>query len=623
MEVDHPPSGEDAPPGEGAPPGGHAPSSGEHDPTGAAGTPARPRWRASPAGLLLALAVTLPVVAAAVSIAGRDWYPSGDQALEILRIRDVGGPHTPLLGAWSRWGWAHPGPLLFWALAPFEVVLGDRGVLAGTAALNLLAAVGIVLVAHRRGGPHLAVLAALVVALLVRAMGGEILDPWNPWPALLAFVLFVLLVWSVTCGDLAMLPIAVLAGSFAVQCHLGYLPLVGGLLLLAVGVAVWQAVRARREPGPARASPLRWLAVAAGVAALLWLPALVQQVTGDPGNLGRILAYLRHPEEDLSGWDAVFGTLGAQVRPAGPWVTGRDTNVFDFSSTGATHQALAGLVVAVTAAVWAWRRGARDAARLTLVALVTLGLGVLATARVTGIFLPYVLRWWWGIAAVFWLSVAWSIVSAIGRPRVRSAVSQVALVGLAAAVAASLASLPAPLPVPTASEGLAAVVGPTAAALEPGGRYLVHGVELGDAEPGLHLALAERGFDVFAPHEPDAEARYGARRLASPDEVDGVVTVAEVGEQDLGWRPPPGSRRVAGWDPLSPRERARYRELEARIRADLGDGAPERRLLLRQRYATDLAVTMGASRADIDELNRLQARGEALVVYLSPPPRDA
>ena len=62
------------------------------------------------------------------ALAQRAWAPSGDRAIQVLRISDVGTSHTPLTGSWSRFGWDHPGPIVFWVLAPFARLLGDRGV---------------------------------------------------------------------------------------------------------------------------------------------------------------------------------------------------------------------------------------------------------------------------------------------------------------------------------------------------------------------------------------------------------------------------------------------------------------------------------------------------------------
>ena len=63
------------------------------------------------------------VVAAVITRAGRAYLPLGDEANIDLRVRDVFTGDTPLVGAYSR-GFSHPGPLLFWLLAPLSAVTG-------------------------------------------------------------------------------------------------------------------------------------------------------------------------------------------------------------------------------------------------------------------------------------------------------------------------------------------------------------------------------------------------------------------------------------------------------------------------------------------------------------------
>ena len=112
-----------------------------------------------------------------------------------MRISEVGGRHTPLVGAHSRYGWDHPGPLLFWGLAPFRWRFGTTGVLVGVVVLNVLAIVGALsspagAVACRswcRGGAVLTLTWALGPSLLA--------DPWNPWVTVLPCFTFVLLAW--------------------------------------------------------------------------------------------------------------------------------------------------------------------------------------------------------------------------------------------------------------------------------------------------------------------------------------------------------------------------------------------------------------------------------------------
>ena len=259
--------------------------------------------------VLVLVLVLAPVLAVCVSVIGRHWHTGGDQALEMLRIEDVGTSHTPLLGAWSRWGWAHPGPALFWALSPFYRVFGETGVPIGMGVLNGAAIAGVVLVAHRRGGSELAALAGLMMALLIRSLGVSLLvDIWNPWAAFLPFVMFVMLAWAVLCRDWAMLPIAVFVGSCVVQIHAGYLPLVAPLLAFVAAFAVVDFVRRHRAASATFADHgKRWLIATGAVAIAVWMPALVQQVTTSNGNLAALFHYVRDPSQATAGW-----TLGVR-----------------------------------------------------------------------------------------------------------------------------------------------------------------------------------------------------------------------------------------------------------------------------------------------------------------------
>jgi hypothetical protein len=570
----------------------------------------------------LALYVTLALVAtpflvAVLSLIGRHWFPAGDQALEMLRIRDVGGRHTPLVGAWSRWGWAHPGPALFWFLAPFDRLLGANGVLVGVAVLNGASALGVVLVAYRRGGTRLAVLAGLMVALITNSLGLSLLiDPWNPWVGVLPFLFCLVASWAVVCDDLPMLPLAVLAGSFVVQAHVGFLPLVGGVLALAI---VWAIVAARKHTLP---NAGRWFTITGAVALLMWLPSIIQEIIGDPKNLSDLISYARHPTEKAAGWNTAFGTLGAQLAPVGSWLTNHEINILGLARTAHVWPGLLTVGVIAIAGWWAHRRGAHDAARLAVVALVATALALLATSRITGLFAPYLLRWWWAVAGLGFLAIAWSVVSAVKSETARTAISGVALVALAGLAIVSVTEWRAPFPEFEMSRALAAITAPTAAALDHNARYLVRGVDARtwDASTsGLIVQLTDRGYHAFAESASDTRLQYDSRMLSTSDKVDGIITVVAIPELDAGWVPPPGSRVVASYDPLTPAQRTRIHDLEAKIKADMGANAPQR-VLADSAYARGIAVDQGASPADIEEFHQLQVIGDGFIVYLSPAP---
>jgi hypothetical protein len=592
------------------------------------------------AGLLV-----LPALVAAVSLLGRHWYASGDQAFEVLRIGDVGGRHTPLVGVPSRFGWYHPGPLLFLLLAPAQRLLGETGVLAGTALVNAAALVGVAVVARRRGGTALLVWTGLLVAALVHALGpGLLLDPWNPWLALLPFLFFTLLAWSVACGDRPALPWAVGVGSFVIQTHVGYGLLVVGLLVLVLLVAVL---------GRDRTGLGRWFALAGLVLVVLWLPPLIQQAAGHPGNLGEVARYFVHPPQYTAqqaasidagpavGWKTGFGVMGRQLTPPGPWLTGRETDKFGFAASAALWPAVLVVLAVIGAGALAWWRGARDAARLAGAAVFLVVLGVVATARVNGFVAPYLVRWWWVVALVLWLSIGWCIAAALGVVPVRQgadgsplgrrglrllapAAGLVAAAGTVALVAASVAAaLPAPLPVAPASTAIAHLAPSTAAAVGRGGPELLSWMDpesLSGIGSGMFVALHRAGVDVVAP--PVLASGVGSFRTAPPASFRGVIT--GVGLPDptipsLVAQPPPGSRLVASYDPLSTQQRQEALTLQRRIRAAMGPRAPDGALVVSPNpYPQEQLVAAGAAPGDVRRLAALQSSGSPYLVYFAP-----
>ncbi|HBU01198.1 MAG TPA: hypothetical protein DEB20_01285, partial [Acidimicrobiaceae bacterium] len=171
------------------------------------------------------------------------WRPSGDWAVLTMRVEDV-GRHTPLVGPYSRFGWNHPGPLMYWLLAFPYHLFGDKpeALLAAAATLNALTVAALSAVAWRRGRLPLVALTMAATAILIHAMGPEMIrDPWNPFITLLPLALTVFLVWSVIEGDFWMWPPLAFLVSFELQSHIGYLP-----MLAMLGVSVF-AIAWRRK----------------------------------------------------------------------------------------------------------------------------------------------------------------------------------------------------------------------------------------------------------------------------------------------------------------------------------------------------------------------------------------
>jgi hypothetical protein len=256
-----------------------------------------------------------------------------------------------------------------------------------------------------------------------------------------------------------------------------------------------------------------------------------------------------------------------------------------------------------------------------VLALLVLGLGVLATARsTTNSFVPYVLRWWWAIPAIAALAVAWTAMTTCPE-RLRKPAATAIVGALVVTVIIDLAQLPAPVSESGHSRVLAALAEPTARGLDRERRYLVTSRDERGflaATSALYVELDQRGFDVFAERSEGNASRYGSWRLAKPTEVDEVVTLVNLAEVGNAWHPVVGSRRVAFWDPLTFAQRARARELEARIRAAMGDSAPSGRIVLDAPASRRAAIAGGALPDEVEELDDLQQLGDGYAVYVSP-----
>lgn len=366
--------------------------------------------------------VVIACIVVRAYLAPRGWLPTTDWALIELRVRDVGSAF-PLLGAPSAARFHHPGPLPYLLLAPLYRALGSSpDALASAAALLSAATVAAIgATAWRRGGLALvATTMAVVLWLLGSLPAGFTRDPWNPWMAVLPFFLFVLLVWSVLDGDRWMVPAAAFVGSFVLQAHVGYLLLIGAGFLAMGADVVTRALRERRadagdgEPAvPMATSRSAWAVLAAvAVLAVVWLPAIIEQFVGEPGNLSAMwTAFGAGNQGDrLSGTETV-GVLASEMGGWAPWLSGSEP------VDGIANKVLPGppaaiLVPVVMLGLGLWLSWHDSSARRFVLVMITADLvGVLSVSRVESErVLPYVVRFLWPLAACTTLAVLWAAV---------------------------------------------------------------------------------------------------------------------------------------------------------------------------------------------------------------------
>jgi hypothetical protein len=538
---------------------------------------------------LVAAVVGVPVVVAAIAVRSPRWYPLVDMAQIEWRVRDVGLAHPPLVGLGGRIvghgvQGSHPGPLSFYLLAPVYRLLGSSAwaLQASASVLNVGALAATVWAAHRRLGLRGALLAAAGLALLVRLYGTAVLVyPWNPFLPVLFWVLFLVCVWGVLCDDLPLLPVAVAAGTLCAQTHIPYVALVGGMAVVVVAALGVAFVRRRGDPGPRR-SLLIWTGGSLALGLVLWLPVVVEQLGGDPGNLSIIVDNFRHPSE------AVLGLGGARPLFLDHLnlvniVEGH--RVLD-SSSAPGFALLAAWAISAAATVW---RRERTLIALHVVVGAALVMGLAAISRIFGPPWYYLMLWAWGTAVLAMVAVAATALRLVADPLVarlpadrRGAArwAGAGVLGLVVLVPTVLAARTEPdrdFMGAGLSDQVGEVLGPVLRAIEdgevdggPDGTFLVtwaDPVNLGGQGQGLMLELEREGIDVKA-----IEAmRLGVRdhRVVEPGEADAEIHLA-IGEPAIDEaRARPGAAQLAYHDPRTPAERREYDRLTAELTAGL------------------------------------------------------
>lgn len=591
--------------------------------------------------------IVLPLVAGTIALRRPPWAPVLDLAMTELRVRDVGGAHSPLIGLPGRIGeggvqGSHPGPLSFWLLAPAYRLLGATGwaLHAATLLLDVLAVTISVVLGHRIGGRRLAVAVAVVLSLLVVGYGlGPLLEPWNPYLPLLWWLVFLLSIWATVLGDRPALLVAVASGSLCAQTHVPYLALCLGLGVLAAVVLVLEG---RRRPEE-RARTLRWVGAALALGAVLWLAPTIDQLTEDPGNYSILVDHFGSPPEAPIGLRRAgtevlehfdLGHLVVdQVRQPGLLARG-ELGRFPVASRGLVLLAAWAIAAAVT-----WRRSPRALRALHGVVAVSTVLAWYSISRVFGVVWYYLMLWLWAVALLALLALVWSTVLALSRgdpasgdgedgPPLRSAAMAVPL--LLVALLSLRATVTAPDAEPSdnrLSVVLAALAGPTTDALTAGegdatgkeGRYVVgfdDALHIGSQAYGLVTELERAGFD--AGMEPAFAVPITQHRTRRPEEATARVELV-TGVYLDAWRQVPGAVEVGPFDLRTAEERSELASLRAEVEVQLREEGLAELIPYLDTNLFRAAIDQRASEPLRVKMDRMLKIGLPTSVFITPP----
>jgi hypothetical protein len=545
-------------------------------------TDRRPLW------IALGLLVLPLVVSAGVLLirVGSSFHALGDNAQNELHTRDV-GHHLVTLGPYSRDGWNHLGPAMYYLLAlPYRLTGSySVGMYVGALLINAVAVAGMTIIAWRRGGLAVALLTVLGLAVVMQNLGPEFLrEPWNPYITVLPFGLLMFMVWELSAGRAWALPAAAAVATFLVQTHVGYVPLA---IPLFFGGAAWLVLVARRRAHDGVDGALEWPRVtraallAALVLVVMWTPPVIGMIRHTPGNLGTATRYFINGKGNHNLLDG-YRVVAQQFSTRPEWVIGAHTpNSFSGEPDFLVHTPVPWLIIPFALAVWLlWRRRVGEGARLAAIVAVASALGILAVSRTIGPVYFYRLRWTWllgmlGVVLVGW--ALWVVASAASRPSHKARLLvpvAVAIVALTAVNTASAARTSTPTK--PDSTTLANLL-PTLRRAIPNrtGVVLVRqgGFSFSGYRNGLVLWLERNGIEARVLDALEAAQGVGVQRVYHGEAIRTIVTLGADAAYDT-LAADPRERRVAYQGTLPPAERAAVVSRLATLRQQSHPGPP-------------------------------------------------
>ena len=385
------------------------------------------------------------------------------------------------LGVFDHNGWSHPGPAYYYYQSIVYRLLGNRpaSLFLGSCLLSGASALGALWVVRRRSTPVRALLTAGLLcwlgilltqhnpAALTYSEGplGALVSPWNPMVVILPLVLLAVLVAASIDGSALCVVASAVVATFVIQANISSGPL--ALTLVLLGLLGW-AVAAWRG----RAEPIHWRSWVLGagfiaILVLMWIPPLMEEVGGHPGNLTMIWRFFNeeHAGQSLSAGAWTLVSVGATA------VVGPSQVMGSLLGSRPPHSAIGVLVLlvsmtcALTSVVLGLKQRRRFALGLGIVASLGMIALLLSFLNVIGFIFGYLALWGTVVPMIGFLSIAMLRTPSIVR-RTRAdllAKSAIAVASITCSVAFCIAATSLP-PVSEASDPavakMAALVSP-------------------------------------------------------------------------------------------------------------------------------------------------------------------
>ncbi len=460
-----------------------------------------------------------------------------DHALIEMRTRDVFSADPPLIGAYSRFGWAHPGPVFNYLYAVPYRLFGTDSAAIHLAALTVnLLLLGWLAWLLRNAGRSVNVVMAIATVGMVATHGDLLMtDTWNPSAAVLASFVLLAAAWRATEADRGAVVSVLLAFSLVAQAHVGF-----AMVMLPPVVAAL-VISARRWwiAGHGVDHRAAWATVAL---AIMWLPVLVDTVRYRPGNLADLADWWIGDDEPTGGLVEGARVVARASSVSWPWRAGERT-LLSTVDVGVGWLPGATIVALIAVLVLARRAQLFGVARMLAVAgLAWLGV-LIGAAGVRGPRFGYLFAW---LHPVVWFSYAALAIgaSALGAHRwhadprwpstrrlLQVAGAATALVVTFAAVAGVVRAQPPGSELQAATRRFTDAIGTIHSSAVSGSpeqgpvglAVAGGGLATGGVLFGVANALDARGITLATPGQP---LEFGRRRAGATPDVTYLIALA-------------------------------------------------------------------------------------------------
>ena len=469
--------------------------------------------------------------------------------------------------------------------------------------------------------------------MLVHVYGTMVLtEPWNPYMPVLWWTLTLVALWAVVCDDLPMLPVAVFAASFCLQTHISYAGLVAGFAVAALAVFGVRAVRLRGDR-PALRRLVGWSGVALVLGVVLWLPPIIDQATGDPGNMSIVVGHFLDPAEEPIGVERGAELFAVHLDP---WrfVAGEQ----DIS--GSRVPAALFVLLWAAAAVATWRLVPRTAGhrsallRLHAVIAVGLVLGFVSSTRILGFVWFYLTLWAWSLTMLMCVAIVWAVVLVVAaRDRVPAVAPRLGLAAIVAVLVGWTAwfAVDARDAEPTQavySTILSEFTDVTTEAIDAGAlagwrtrRALHRHVDRRRstwARPATASSTSSNdGVTTPGPRRSTSRA-CSSHRIVDPDDATGEIHIS-FGPDIERWDEMPGFERLAWVDPRTDEQLAAYDEARTTTIEELRAAGRDDLVPLVDRAPFQLYFNDELPEDLLTVVQVINDTGQPAAVYLGPP----